>query len=177
MNQSGNKVKCYPRLLTGEMVRAVLSGHKTAIRWPLRRQPVEDVAKRKGEWVWEDVEGHIFPAPVRPGDVIWVRETWSQDDPGIPPVYRADGRDMGGKWKPAIHMPRRAARLFLSVTEVSLARIQDITETDALTEGVSTRRHFRALWDELYGKRSYGWDANPYVWGVRFQRLTEVHHG
>lgn len=186
MNQNRQNVKYYSRLLTGEMVRAVLAGHKTATRWPLRRQPVEDVSKRKGEWVWEDVDGNIFPAPVRPGDVIWVRETWSQDDPSLPPIYRADGRDMPGKWKPAIHMPRRVARLFLSVTEVGLARIQDITETDAQAEGVSARRDFRALWNGLYGKSAYGWNANPYVWGVRFQRLpegtvegeaTEVRHG
>ncbi|MGE9984866.1 hypothetical protein [Desulfovibrio sp. SGI.169] len=78
MNQNSNKVKWYPRLLTGEMVRAVLSGHKTVTRWPLRKQPVEDVAKRKGEWVWEDVDGNIFRAPVRPGDVIWVREAWAE---------------------------------------------------------------------------------------------------
>lgn len=175
MNWNRNEVKYYPRLLTGEMVRAVLAGHKTATRWPLRRQPVEDVAKRQGEWVWEDVDGNIFPAPVRPGDVIWVRETWAQDDPAIPPIYRADGRDTAlDKWKPAIHMPRRAARLFLSVTEVSLARIQDITEADAQAEGVSARRDFRALWNELYGKSAYGWDANPYVWGVRFQRLSAI---
>lgn len=76
MNQSSNKVKWYPRLFTDDMVREILSGRKTATRWPLRKQPVEDVTKRKGKWVWEDVDGNIFRAPVRPGDVIWVREAW-----------------------------------------------------------------------------------------------------
>ncbi len=78
MNQNSNKVKWYPRLFTDDMVRELLSGRKTATRWPLRKQPVEDVAKRKGEWVWEDVDGNIFRAPVRPGDVIWVREAWAE---------------------------------------------------------------------------------------------------
>ncbi len=146
MNQNENKVKYYPRLLTGEMVRAVLAGHKTATRWPLRKQPVEDVAKRKGEWVWEDVDGHIFPAPVRPGDVIWVRETWSQENAAFPPVYRADGIDMLGnqwteealsevRWRPGIHMPRKCARLMLRVTDVKLIRVQDISEPEAQAEG------------------------------------------
>lgn len=199
MNQNGNKVKYYPRLLTGEMVRAVLSGHKTATRWPLRKQPVEDVAKRKGEWVWEDVDGNIFPAPVRLGDVIWVRETWSQDDPAIPPVYRADGRDwcgcpwtdealMGIKWRPAIHMPQRIARVFLLVNKVRLVRIGDIMEEEAKSEGfapvakpvkngrgmkiTSAREQFIELWDTLYSARKKGFPDNPYVWAADFHLIS-----
>ena len=200
MNQNGNKVKYYPRLLTGALVRAVLSGHKTATRWPLRKQPLEDVAKRKGEWVWEDVDGNIFPAPVRPGDVIWVRETWSQDDPSIPPVYRANGRDWSGcpwtdealtgiKWRPAIHMPQRIARVFLFVDKLRLVQIGDITEEEAESEGfapvgkplvkngrgmkiISAREQFIELWDTLYSARKKGFSDNPYVWAADFHLIS-----
>ena len=76
MNRNNQAVKWYPRLFTGDMVRALLDGRKTATRWPLRKQPVEDVSRRAGQWVWEDVAGNVFRAPVCPGDVIWARETW-----------------------------------------------------------------------------------------------------
>lgn len=76
MGKNTQIVKWYPRLFTGDMVRALLDGKKTATRWPLHKHPVGDVSRRAGQWVWEDVEGNVFRAPVRPGDVIWVRETW-----------------------------------------------------------------------------------------------------
>lgn len=69
-------VKWYPRLFTEDMVRALLEGKKTATRWPLCKQPVGDVSRWDGEWVWEDVVGNVFRCPVCPGDVIWARETW-----------------------------------------------------------------------------------------------------
>lgn len=76
MSKNNRAVKWYPRLFTGDMVRALLDGKKTATRWPLRKQPVEDVSRRAGQWVWEDVAGNVFRSPVCPGDVIWGRETW-----------------------------------------------------------------------------------------------------
>ena len=151
MNQNSNKVKWYPRLFTDDMVRKILSDRKTATRWPLRKQPVEEVAKRVGEWVWEDVAGNVFHAPVRPGDVIWGRETWAHREGG--PVYDAVGRVMDsfesetvyrascpkgkGPWKPSIHMPRRYTRILLRVTGVKLVQVQDISEEEAQAEGVA----------------------------------------
>lgn len=150
MNQNSNKVKWYPRLFTDDMVRKILSDRKTATRWPLRKQPVEEVAKRVGEWVWEDVAGNVFHAPVRPGDVIWGRETWAHREGG--PVYDAVGRVMDsfesetvyrascpkgkGPWKPSIHMPRRYTRILLRVTGVKLVQVQ---------ESVRKRRRPKAL--------------------------------
>lgn len=80
--------KWYPRLFTADMIRALLDGRKTATRWPLRKQPVGEITYR-GEYAWEDATGAVFHAPVRPGDVLWARETWvellavspSTDDP------------------------------------------------------------------------------------------------
>lgn len=75
-NTQAVNVKWYPRLFAEDMVLAFLDGSKTATRWPLRKQPVEDVSRRAGQWVWEDVAGNVFRSPVCPGDVIWGRETW-----------------------------------------------------------------------------------------------------
>lgn len=147
MSKNTQAVKWYPRLFTGDMVRALLDGKKTATRWPLRKQPVEDVSRRAGQWVWEDIAGNVFRSPVCPGDVIWGRETWAQEDVAFPPVYRADGNDMLGntwmegalskiRWKPNIHMPKKHARLFGRVTDVKLVRVQDISEAEAKAEGI-----------------------------------------
>lgn len=102
-----------------------------------------------------------------------------------------------GKWHPSIHMPREVARLFLTVKSIRVERLQDITEEDAKAEGIKsywskphendspfigaakemgadlcfTRREaFQQLWDFLNAKRGYGWDTNPWVWVIEFER-------
>lgn len=107
-------------------------------------------------------------------------------------LYAADGprpqplagkRDGGTtpKWwkRPSIHMPRWASRITLEVTGVRVERLQDISEADALAEGVSAildemrratpRCDFQALWQSINGPGS--WDANPWVWIVEFKRI------
>jgi len=95
-------------------------------------------------------------------------------------------------WKPSIHMPREAARLFLTVKDIQVERLQDITEEDVIAEGIKnvfkhhahhdgctgiaiTANHkgqFRDLWDSINKKRGYGWDVNPWVWVVKFDRVN-----
>lgn len=91
----------------------------------------------------------------------------------------------GNKWRPSIHMPRWASRINLDVTAVRVERVQDITEENAIAEGVVPhayswpkgtppnnardcgglhRNGFRNLWDSIYAKKGCGWDANPWVW-------------
>jgi hypothetical protein len=91
--------------------------------------------------------------------------------------------DFGVKTTPSIHMPRWAARIFLRVTDVRAQRIQDISEEDAMAEGVREKTIaqiagtgdplgvFRSLWHETYGPES--WDANPWVWALTFERTTD----
>ena len=89
------------------------------------------------------------------------------------------------RWKPSIHMPKEAARIWLEVTDVRVERLQDIT--DYVAEGVSPGTHstahmnyydehcdFIALWNSTINKNdidSYGWDANPWVWVIEFERI------
>lgn len=146
------------------------------------------------------------------GDQLWVRETWAPDPPAdgtwaytswagckgsklldIPERYRTPDHCMFAAdyphdakrwiWKPSIHMPRWACRILLEVTGVRVKRLQDISEADAMAEGVFSwwketeecaSDHpaplviFRHLWDSIGGAGS--WDANPWVWVIEFKR-------
>ncbi|GAB5535280.1 MAG: hypothetical protein Rubg2KO_15290 [Rubricoccaceae bacterium] len=110
-------------------------------------------------------------------------------EPWAPTRYEAEGtvsesvynlHGSGGKWgrlRPSIHMPRWASRIQLRVTEVSVERVQEITWADAVAEGCPGYRptqdepthQFRRLWDSINEGRGYAWDANPWVWVVRFE--------
>jgi hypothetical protein len=148
--------------------------------------------------------------PYAPGGLLWVREAWcaadrwlgrEHDDPTAI-RYRADDTCLSfenappdapvpfdthqwgpAKWRPSIHMPKWAARIWLRVTEVRVERVQAITEADAKAEGVALggsphpdvppadthRAAFADLWDKLNAGRGYGWAENPWVWVVRFE--------
>jgi hypothetical protein len=142
--------------------------------------------------------GHDVPiSPYgQPGDLLWVRETWGEKvDVGT--LYKADGgvyATGGVVWKPSIHMRRSDSRLTLRVTAVRVQRVQEITEEDAIAEGItgphmvgyrafrvpedSKPRYSRAeaafevLWDSINAKRDYSWDSNPWVWALTFERVS-----
>ena len=213
-----NQTRERPILFNTEMVRAILDGEKTVTRRPIKPQyaeqtggikiPLDDFAK--------DCDIADF-SPYSVGDRLWVRETWCQlwhlDDRDRPLegtekyYYAADGYNptpfnhfpdengfSGGRdrprWKPSIHMPREAARLFLRVTDVRAERLQDITDKDAKKEGVICREEdhdcelakvfptasiaaFSRLWDSTVEKSElnrYGWAANPWVWVIEYER-------
>jgi len=157
-------MKHRPILFSTDMVRAILGGRKTQTRRIKFR--------------------------CEPGDILWVRETFLEivEDPRkreVKYIYKAD---MPGdidkaayklRWKPGIHMPREAARLFLRVEEARVERLQDISQADILREGIRTYGEeintwkFRELWDSLNANRGYGWDANPLVKVIAFGRMEE----
>lgn len=154
-----------------------------------------------------DVVERLYPR-IFPGNRLWVRETFYCDDVRYPEhnrdvlldcmYYRADGEccdqipecqcaDVGPTpWRPSIHMPRWAARLFLRVESVRVERLQEITERDAKAEGVraisqtdvrrqatyTDRQDFAQLWNAINGKR-HPWELNPWVWVVEFTRVRE----
>ncbi len=148
--------------------------------------------------------GELTPREIKPryqpGDLLWVRETWQ-------PMVNSDGITVGYhyftgqikwlcdttgmeiqeplRWKPSIHMPREAARIFLEVKDVRVEQVQEITWEDAAAEGWPRYRElfpldnteyktiawFKKLWDSLGAKRGYGWEANPWVWVIEFKRV------
>lgn len=110
-------------------------------------------------------------------------------------MYRATDEISGdARWHPSIRMPKEAARIWLKVTDVRVERLQDITvdgchreginiETSAVTDGETLNRNhdfslekFETLWDSTVKKSDldrYGWDANPYVWVIEFERCEK----
>ena len=208
-----------PILFSTEMVRAVLDGRKTQTRRVVKPAKRNHRGFKQGNGLWIDgyraedkPNGHIKDysvssvwqrkdyyikdfAPYKPGDILWVRETFCEvpyeynhipikgGHITIPKyAYKADSeRDYTGIWKPSIHMPKEVARIWLEVTDVRVERLQEITEEDARAEGALPAREergynccrdgFITLWDSLNAKRGYGWETNPWVWVVSFKRL------
>ena len=117
-----------------------------------------------------------------------MRETWTALLGSY--LYEADlkpGVKNSGKWRPSIHMPRRAARIFLRVTDVRVEKLHQIS--DCTKEGVPRGGHatahmndydercfFRALWDKTIkpaDRPLYGWEADPWVWVIEFERCEK----
>jgi len=134
------------------------------------------------------------------GDLLWVRETWNHDTgpDGEPSEfqqvrYRASGTYDGEKWRPSIFMPRWASRISLRVIGVRVERLQEITGGDIVAEGIwpdlsydpekrapsegrtvdadFLRGRFATGWDSINAKRGYGWDVNPWVWVIEFEKV------
>lgn len=143
-----------PILFSGEMVRAILEGRKTQTRRVVKGIDETYRGVEDGK-VWQmDECGDCHDVPCRyglPGDRLWVKETWawSGTDKRITPSdpwYRAThykGEDFGIRWRPSIHMPRWASRITLEVVSVRVEQLQEISDADAIAEGVqSVRDHY-----------------------------------
>lgn len=166
-----------PILFSAPMVRAILAGAKTQTRRVVKNSS----GLHAGRVAWD-----IGRCPYgRPGDRLWVRESMLFDpDQGW--RYSADGADVidenYGKINqrcPSIHMPRCCCRILLEITDVRVERLQDISEADAIAEGVKNslhlpggrfaRENFAHLWWTIHGDGS--WEANPLVWVVNFRQI------
>lgn len=182
-----------PILFNTQMVQAILEGRKTVTRRLIKtRHENTHIEVWDGQAV--EAENDSFAAygisqRYGFGDILYVRETWAKEKTSKRYLYRADEVDFtykelhsSLKWKPSIHMPKEAARIFLRVTNVSVARLQDITEGQAIAEGAeavekyfNAKDDFKAIWDStLKGEINqieYSWDANPYVWVIEFERI------
>lgn len=137
--------------------------------------------------------------PCHTDDILYVRETWFKDVNRY--MYKADysseekfyknGKEIVMRWKPSIHMPKEAARIFLKVTDVRVERLQEMTLNDFLNEGISipyeafndpdnaymqSKKRFIYIWNPTINKKQldlYGWDANPYVWVIKFKKCEK----
>jgi len=156
-------MKIKPILFNTDMVHSLLDGHKSVTRRVVKPQPEGKPYPMPQGSCWPGYFGtmesaRVFAPPYRPGDILYVRETWNGDwcDHYI---YKADGGSAKAagygeepKWHPSIHMPKEAARLFLRVTGVTAKHVQDITDEDARKEGCTGREDFHRVWNDCYAK-------------------------
>lgn len=204
-----------PILFNTEMVRAILDGRKTCTR---------RICKDANEYTVPDMDFynadrrtyavHNFvdkehteqlstaerTCPICTGDILYVRETWKKAPNGYfyyEDWQRNDIADVT-KWKPSIHMPKEAARIWLKVTDVRVERLQEITDNECIKEGIYPSNcrdcndifgcdvcpdegydevdKFVEVWNSTIKKSDlnrYGWDANPWVWVISFERCEK----
>lgn len=183
-----------PILFSTPEVQMTLAGHKTQMRQMMKPQPPFgfEMWEKNGRWhIYSEYPladpkskrpwGYEIEPKYKPGDVLYVREKWAVNYGGY--NYFADLPQKMAEyyqWHPSVHMPRKAARIFLQVADVRAERLQDITEAGAISEGLrigiggepylSCRDAYHAHWDNLNKKRDYGWDTNPWVWVYTFAR-------
>ena len=226
-----------PILFTTEMVRAILDGRKTVTRRAIRPQPEGRPVPMSRNSCWPGyfaIEGtpKVTQPPCQTRDVLWVRETWQhipcidcrQYESGCVDkpvtyesweavsegcfIYRADYPEPQRVcWRPSIHMPKEAARLFLRVTGVRVERLWDIIDDQCEAEGVvgwtkdgklykyapadsegdgpawkwqdcpkTPKEAMRRAWNATIKPANlplYGWEANPWVWVIEFERISE----
>ena len=178
-----------PILFSAPMVRAILDGRKTQTRRIVKQKHLPFLENITGNFLDGKWDQRPFPYG-KPGDRLWVRETFCYHDDLAMYLYKADDVTCC-KWKPSIHMPRNASRILLEITGVRVERLQDISEEDAIAEGcikfpfeddhaytfydddktghATHTGAYRKLWESLNGPGS--WDLNPWVWVVEFKIL------
>lgn len=208
-----------PILFNGEMVRKILDGRKTCTRRVIKHN-VDAILNSTYHMEHPEVEDawlikKLCRPPYEPGDILYVRETWQY-------LYELDGNEQiiegTGKyyyaatdtipfdtyvdasgvthervpWRPSIHMPKEAARIWLKVTDVRVERLQNITDDGAKAEGANWKNgknvgweekmkrtateRFAEIWNSTIKKSDlnrYGWAAKPWVWVIQFDRCEK----
>jgi len=205
-------VKERPILFTPDNVRRILDGTKTQTRRVVKPSGINRNESTVRGWM-EDGTIRSLPnlCPYgQPGDRLWVREAFWQDQrdncviyDATPDRYRELGKQvkcmindlaLGSSsegslrnlrsnrfWRkrPSIFMPRSASRITLELMNVRVERVQEISDKDALAEGLvecydmTPSQSFSDLWDSINAKRSYGWGVNPWVWVLTFKSWRE----
>lgn len=129
--------------------------------------------------------------PYHADDILYVRETWGEGYEEGTYIYKADDKlanlpefKESSKliYHPSIHMPKEAARVWLKVKNVRVERLQDAKYFDFINEGLPYKQYeweiregFQKLWNSTikkYDLDRYGWDANPWVWVIEFERIS-----
>lgn len=198
-----------PILFSTEMVKAILEGRKTQTRRVIK--PFENLNNNaivfkenafprfQFEARYQNIDWQLNCPYGKPGDVLWVRETYHKSEGTFPTTYlykAVYGESYDVKWKPSIFMPKDAARIWLEITKVRVERLLDISEDDAFNEGVrywthdndqqmldahfkdyrtglrnlvSAHSSFLSLWESINGEESI--HSNPWVWVIEFIQI------
>lgn len=211
--------KAGPIIFSGEMINAILEGRKTQTRIIMKPQPKGNflyLSDINPEYACFDGSPAIRSPYGYIGDTLWVRETFvlesiytdnpddhlevnclrphyraTEPEPHIVPCDLEDEYDDRTRRIPPLYMPKWASRITLKIKDIRVERLQDISEDDAIKEGVyqpegfsiwiskdggpcqaTPKWAFMELWQELYDKDpAKSWSANPFVWVIEFERV------
>lgn len=156
----------------------------------------EDESFRLPDGLSDKERNRHWTPPYRHGDILYVREAWHKDisrymyksDYHDGEKFYRDGNEVSIKWRPSIHMPKEAARIFLRVTDAWVERLDEIDGQGLIDEGLFSLdelRHglmrekfaaFENLWNSTIkptDRALYGWDANPFVWVIEFEQISK----
>jgi len=208
-------MKEHPILFSTSMVQAILAGQKTQTRRIVNPQPFLSKTyrsyspkyeeyytlngkKEMNDWIKFCKYGQI-------DDILWVRETWSpiEFENGINYRYKAtfvENSELHPKWKPSIFMPKVACRIKLLIKNIRVERLNDISEQDAVYEGIEEEGEFWKSYEIIHSGRHKGemnphssvpnlsaitsyrelwesingfdsWAKNPWCWVIEFKKL------
>lgn len=217
-----SKNKFHPILFSTPMVQALIEGRKTQTRRTKRLESINEnpdnfklltsfdepenlstafYTRNNGNLYVQFMNGsknHDIKCPYEMGDVLWVRETFRPIDQevGSPRFeYKATEKiNLTDKWKPSLFMPKQACRTFLKIQSIRVERLQEISEKDAIAEGILFKNHleagivyenylkdntflfysvksFSSLWRSINGEKS--WQQNPFVWVYEFEKIDK----
>lgn len=195
-----------PIIFSTPMVQAILQGEKTQTRRIIKVKQGKKVEYDNSEMrkcFLIAGNGYIkaLKCPYKVGDILWVRETWHPKRHSFPigehyeykATAKEDGNPTDESWKPSIHMPKEACRIFLKLKSIRIQRLNDISESDAIAEGIkkiegkvigypfgisfkysnginnysTPIEAYMSLWEKINGKGS--WAENPWVWVYDFK--------
>lgn len=212
-------IKERPILFSTPMVKAILEGKKTQTRRIVKNNPrIASTLEKTCDYFSKNKTLRESYCPYgKPGDMLWVREkfakTMGEFEPEVcysffaddfhwswEPADTSNGKtacqwhdpDLSKevKWKPSIHMPKEAARIWLQVEEIKVELLLSISMEDAKSEGIEKRgdfwknyndntfsklnpcASFSSLWVKINGTEL--WNSNPWVWVVKFKVLSTV---
>lgn len=195
-------------IFTGPSIRAILAGKKTQTRRVVRWKPREEglnlgfsgldpgfycsdveatgwvLRSRDGRGTWNDRTYPLHCPFGRTGGRLWVRESWV-DCGGYYRFPSTDDVNDVRKIRSPRTLPKSISRIALDLLQVRVERLNEITEEDAIAEGVdyisvadvprqatwSRRTDFAHLWDKINSKRGYPWKSNPFVWVLTFRKV------
>ncbi|WP_445458406.1 hypothetical protein [Flavobacterium sp. HNIBRBA15423] len=208
-------MKIKPILFSTEMVQAILEGRKTQTRRTKGLETISKNANSyrydgldesgdtgtEYQHFFEIIDHNKKPiekycsikSPYKIGDILWVREffvkfeKWKELEQKFSYYYKADFYNHTFKYEPSIHMPKEACRLFLKIKNIRAERLNDISQADAIAEGIKKDlgwknylfegaetdpySSFETLWKKINGKES--WNSNPWVWVIDFERCEK----
>lgn len=182
-----------PILFSAPMVQAILECTKIQTRRIVKDKMLQNADDSN------DIEFLLLTVSqkIKEGDILWVRKTFTEWPKNSFQYFASTAfGDELGKWKPSIHMPKIACRVFLKVKSVKIEKLHDITESDAIAEGIKKTwisdipaeckyknylsdgkgsldpiESFQSLWISINGKESH--DSNPFVWIIEFERIEK----